>query len=541
MELTLKQKKFADEYIKNGGNARKAAEVAGYSKNTVINATRDILGKPCVKDYIAEKQGIIEKKQGHDIMTLSEIQELRSKIARGEIKDSLGFEPEHKDRLKAMSDLEKTLLIKEEKEEKRKAEEAARNSKEYHMDLYDIPDAFHSVIRDIRDKGHLEYVLMGGRGSTKSTTFAMTIVELMKNNHDIHAVVCRKVGNTIKDSVYSKIKWAIGKQEFTEEFDSKLSPLEITLKATGQKIYFRGADDPDKIKSINPEFGYIGILWFEELDQFSGEEEIRKIEQSAIRGGDVAWIFKSFNPPKTSNNWANKYVLQPKENRIVHKSTYLDVPADWLGKPFLDEAEHLKEVNPEAYEHEYLGVPNGNGGNVFEYIEVREITDEEIKTFDRIYQGVDWGWYPDQYAFIRCYYDKAHETIYYLDENYVLKQKNTETAKWIKDRNYDDYVITCDSNEKKSVNDYKDEGLPARAAVKGPGSVEYGFKWLQGKRHVFDPRRTPNALKEFSEYEYERDKEGNVISGYPEGQADHIIAATRYAFETHFNKRGNSA
>lgn len=540
-DLTVKQKIFADEYIKNGGNAAKAAEIAGYSKNTAINAGRDILGKPIVKQYIAEKQGCIEREQGWDIMSLAEIQGLRTKIARGEIRDSLGFEPEHKDRLKAMSDLEKALTIKEEREAKRKAEEEARNAKEYHLDLYDIPDTFHSVIRDIRDKKHLEYVLKGGRGSTKSTTFAMIIVELLKNHHDVHAVVCRKVGNTIKDSVYNKIKWAIGKQEFTEVFDAKLSPLEITLKATGQKIYFRGADDPDKIKSINPEFGYIGILWFEELDQFSGEEEIRKIEQSAIRGGDLAWIFKSFNPPKTSNNWANEYVKTPKENRVVHSSTYKDVPPEWLGQPFIDEAEHLKEVNPEAYEHEYGGIPNGNGGNVFEFIEAREITDEEIKTFDRIYQGVDWGWFPDHYAFIRCHYDWAHETIYFIDENYVLKTKNDATAKWISKKGYTDFNITCDSNEPKSVNDYRDFGLPARAAVKGPGSVEYGFKWLQGKRLVFDIKRTPNAYREFSRYEYERDREGKVVSGYPEGQEDHIIAATRYAFETLFNRRGSSA
>ena len=540
-ELTAKQKIFADEYIKNGGNAAEAAKKAGYSKNTVINATRDILGKPCVKEYIAEKQGCIEKLQGRDIMSLAEIQERRSSIGRGKEKDSLGFTPDFADQLKAMNDLEKALVIKEEKEEKKKQEEEARNAKEYHMDLYNIPDTFHSVIRDIRDKKHLEYVLKGGRGSTKSSTVAMTIVELMKNNHDIHAVVCRKVGNTIKDSVYNKIKWAIGKQEFTEVFSAKLSPLEITLKATGQKIYFRGADDPDKIKSINPEFGYIGILWFEELDQFSGPEEVRKIEQSAIRGGDTAWIFKSFNPPKTANNWANEYVQEPKENRVIHSSTFLDVPSEWLGQPFIDEAEHLKETNPEAYEHEYLGIANGNGGNVFEFIEVREITDEEIARMDRIYQGVDWGWYPDQYGFIRCYYDRAKETIYYLDENYVLKTKNETTANWILQKGYNDYVITCDSNENKSINDYKDFGLPARPAVKGPGSVEYGFKWLQGKRHVFDPRRTPNAYKEFKDYEYERDKEGNVISGYPEGQADHLIAATRYAFEPFFNKRGNSA
>ena len=157
-----------------------------------------------------------------------------------------GFAPDFSDQLKSMNDLEKTLKIKQEQEEKKAAEEAARNAKPYHMDLYNIPDCFHRAIRDIRDKEHLEYVFKGGRGSTKSTTVGMTIVELMKNNHDIHAVVCRKVGNTIKDSVYNKIKWAIEKQEFTEEFDSKLSPMEITLKATGQKIYFRGADDPDK-------------------------------------------------------------------------------------------------------------------------------------------------------------------------------------------------------------------------------------------------------------------------------------------------------
>ena len=538
MEIKLQHKVFADEYIKTG-NQTVAARKAGY-KNPEVQGCR-LLKNDKVLSYIAEKQAKIDKDEKRDIMSLSEIQELRTKIARGQIRDSLGFEPEHKDRLKAMSDLEKTLLIKQEKEEKKAAEEAARNAKEYHMDLYDIPDVFHPVIRDIRDKKHLEYVFKGGRGSTKSSTVAMTIVELMKNNHDVHAVVCRKVGNTIKDSVYNKITWAIGKQEFTEEFDAKLSPLEITLKATGQKIYFRGADDPDKIKSINPEFGYIGILWFEELDQFAGQEEVRKIEQSAIRGGDLAWILKSFNPPKSTRNWVNIYVSLPKENRVVHTSTYKDVPAEWLGQPFIDEAEHLKEVNPDAYEHEYGGVPNGNGGNVFEYIEVREITDDEIAGFDRIYQGVDWGWYPDQYGFIRCYYDRTHEAIYFLDENYVLKTKNETTAKWIKDKRYDDYNITCDSNENKSVNDYRDYGLPARSAVKGPGSVEYGFKWLQGKKLVFDIRRTPNAYKEFSEYEYERDKEGNVISGYPEGQADHLIAATRYAFEPLFNRRGNSA
>lgn len=540
MDLTPKQKAFADEYIKNGGNASDAARKAGYAPKSADVIGRENLRKPTISAYIAEKQSLIEKQKGTDIMSLAEIQQRRSMIARGELTDSFGFAPDFSDQLKSMNDLEKTLKIKQEQEEKKAAEEAARNANPYHMDLYNIPDCFHWAIRDIRDKEHLEYVFKGGRGSTKSTTVGMTIVELMKNNHDIHAVVCRKVGNTIKDSVYNKIKWAIGKQEFTEEFDSKLSPMEITLKATGQKIYFRGADDPDKIKSINPEFGYIGILWFEELDQFSGPEEIRKIEQSAIRGGDLAWIFKSFNPPKTMNNWANKYVLEPKENRIVHSSTYLDVPKGWLGQPFIDEAEHLKEVNPNAYEHEYMGIANGNGGNVFEYLEIRDITDEEISHMDRIFAGVDYGWYPDAFCYLRTYYDSAREKIYLIDELYVNKWSNSKTADWIKKKGYDDYTMICDSAEPKSVNDFRDAGLPARGAIKGPGSIEYGFKFLQTKTLVIDPKRTPNAYKEITEYEYDRDKEGNVISGYPDGN-DHAISALRYAYEPLFNRRGNSA
>lgn len=539
-ELTPKRKTFADNFIENGGNATDAAKKAGYSARTAYSTGNRLLKNDEIRAYIAEKQSEIERQKGTDIMSLAEIQKRRSMIARGELTDSFGFAPDFSDQLKSMNDLEKTLKIKQEQEEKKAAEEAARNAKEYHMDLYNIPDCFHWAIRDIRDKEHLEYVFKGGRGSTKSTTIAMTIVELMKNNHDIHAVVCRKVGNTIKDSVYNKIKWAIGKQEFTEEFDSKLSPMEITLKSTGQKIYFRGADDPDKIKSINPEFGYIGILWFEELDQFAGPEEIRKIEQSAIRGGNLAWIFKSFNPPKTMNNWANKYVLEPKENRIVHSSTYLDVPKEWLGQPFIDEAEHLKEVNPNAYEHEYMGIANGNGGNVFEYLEIRDITDEEISRMDRVFAGVDYGWYPDAFCYLRTYYDSAREKIYLIDELYVNKWSNSKTADWIKKKGYDDYTMICDSAEPKSVNDFRDAGLPARGAIKGPGSIEYGFKFLQTKTLVIDPKRTPNAYKEITEYEYDRDKEGNVISGYPDGN-DHAISALRYAYEPLFNRRGYSA
>lgn len=539
-KLTPKQKAFADNYIKNGGNATAAAVSAGYSKKVAKEIGYENLTKPHISAYIAERQAEIEKENGHDIMTLTEIQQRRSRIGKGLEVDSFGFAADFSSQLKAMSDLEKILLIKQEQEEKQRAAEEALRNKTYHMDLDDIPDAFHAAIRAIRNRSYLEYIFKGGRGSTKSSTVGMVIVELLKNHHDIHALVCRKVANTIKDSVYNKIKWAIGKQEFDEEFTSTKSPYEITLKATGQKIYFRGADDPDKIKSINPEFGYIGILWYEELDQFAGDSEVRKIEQSAIRGGELAWIFKSFNPPKTANNWANEYVAEVGENTFVHSSTYLDVPKEWLGQPFIDQAEHLKEINPEAYEHEYGGVANGNGGMVFEYLRFETITDEQIKTFDRIYQGVDWGFYPDHYAFVRAYYNAAKETIYLIDENYVNKQQNVVTGQWIKDKGYTDYQVTCDSAEPKSVVDYRDMGIHARGAIKGPGSVEYGMKWLQSRHIVIDMKRTPNAGKELKEYEYERDKDGEVISGYPDAN-NHAIDALRYAFEQFYNRRGNSA
>lgn len=545
MDLTPKQKAFADEYIKNGGNASDAARKAGYAEKNADVTGRENLRKPTVSAYIVKKQAEIEKQKGTDIMSLAEIQQRRSMIARGELTDSFGFAPDFSDQLKSMNDLEKTLAIKEAREEQRKAEEKARLQGEYHIDLNIVPDVFHKMIRDIRAKKHSEYILPGGRGSMKSSTISLIIPELLKNNPNMHALILRKVGNTIKDSVYAQIKWAIDKLNLAEEFTCKVSPMEITYKPTGQKIYFRGADDPLKIKSIKPEFGYIGIVWFEELDQFAGPEEIRNIQQSAIRGGNEAYKFKSFNPPRSKNNWANEYTAEAEEkdeNVMVVHSTYLDlgIEQEWLGNVFLADAEHLKEVNPDAYDNEYLGHANGNGGNIFEYIEERTITDEEISHFDRIYQGVDWGWYPDKYAFSRIYYDSARETIYFIDEIYENKKSNEWTANEIKQRQYDDYEITCDSAEPKSINDYRDLGLPARGAIKGPGSIEYSMKWLQRRKLVFDPKRTPNACKEFKKYEYERDKDGNICSGYPD-KDNHLIDSVRYGSESLWRRRGYSA
>jgi len=403
-----------------------------------------------------------------------------------------------------------------------------------------IAPAFAPVVFNIESREYQEYVFPGGRGSTKSSFISEEVLDLLMKNDGIHAVVARQVADTLRTSVYAQILWAIDALGLTEEFHCITSPLEITRKSTGQKIYFRGADDPGKIKSIKVPFGYIGILWLEELDQFQGEEAVRKIEQSVIRGGELAYVFKSFNPPKSSNNWANKYIKVPKANRLITHSTYLDVPKQWLGKPFLDEAEFLKQANPTAYENEYMGVANGTGGAVFDNVTIRAITDEEMAIFDRIYHGVDWGWYPDPWAYNKVYYSASQHNLYILDEDERNKTSNADTAKILKDEHgitLNDKV-TCDSAEPKSVSDYKANGIFARGAIKGPGSVEYSMKWLASLSEIIiDNMRTPHTATEFLDYEYERDKEGNVISGYPDAN-NHHIDDIRYATEEIWRRRG---
>lgn len=403
-----------------------------------------------------------------------------------------------------------------------------------------IGPAFHKLARDAFEHKHTHYDLSGGRGSLKSSCVSVLVPLLLIANPGTHAVVFRKVGNTIRDSVYAQYLWAIGELGMAEYWDAKVAPMELTYRPTGQKILFRGADDPMKIKSIKVPFGYIAITHFEEKDQFAGRAEIRTILQSTMRGGAKFWNFESYNPPISRDNWANKDSLEERPDRLSHKSTYLEAPREWLGEQFISEAEHLKATDERAYQHEYLGIAVGTGGNVFEKLELRTITDEEIARFDRIYQGVDWGFYPDPFAFIRVHYDRRAETIYIIDELYANKWSNANAADWIKNRKYTDAYITCDSAEPKSVADFRACGLPAKEAVKGPGSVEHGMKWLQVRKIVIDKARTPNAHSEFVGYEYERSKDGEIISGYPD-EKNHLIDALRYAMERVSRRFGSSA
>lgn len=403
-----------------------------------------------------------------------------------------------------------------------------------------VAPKFAEIFHDLRDKIFTEYVLPGGRGSTKSSVVSLAVVDFIWKNPECHACVLRQVGNTLSDSVYNQVQWAIDQLGLSGDFKYTKNPLEITRLSTGQKIFFRGADDPGKIKSLKPSFGYIGIIWFEELDQFGGEEAVRKIEQSLVRGGDTIYVFKSFNPPKSAQNWANQYLVIPKATRKVIRSTYLDVPPSWLGKQFIDDANFLKEVNPAAYENEYMGEANGSGGAVFDNLEIREITDEEIANFDNLYTGLDFGWYPDPTAIVRVQFDAGMHTLYVFKEYRAVKKSNEQLANvLLHDWGYTDVdVVTCDSAEPKSIADLRAAGVLAREAEKGPDSRPYSYKWLCSLRKiVIDPVRCPETAEEFIKLEYERDADGNVTSEI-DSTRDHSIDAVRYAMNRVWKRRG---
>jgi len=410
----------------------------------------------------------------------------------------------------------------------------------------DISSNFVDINRSIDDREYREYYFEGGRGSTKSSYISEKIIELLENNPRMCAVVLRKVKDTLKDSVYAQLEWAIDTLSETypgikERYKLTKSPLEITNTKTGQIIYFRGADDYGKIKSLKtPKDKYVGITWYEEFDQFAGMNEVRKINQSLVRGGEDFVQFYSYNTPASTQHFVNIEKIIPKDSRIVHLSDYRTVPIKWLGSAFVDEAEFLKSVNEKLYNNEYLGLMTGVGGNVFENVELREITDEEIDNFDYTYQGIDFGYFPDPLAWTKCSYNPSQRTLYIYDEFVVNKMSNADVWEHLKEEKgvTEDDMIIADSAEPKSIGDFKAYGCLMKGAEKGPGSVDYSMKWLSSlAKIVIDANRCPVSAKEFSTYEYQKDKDDNYISGYVDAD-NHCIDSIRYALNNIWKKKG---
>lgn len=400
------------------------------------------------------------------------------------------------------------------------------------------PD-FLNVYRDIKDRKHTEYLFHGGRGSTKSSFISLAIIYLLVNNPSVHGLVTRQIANTLRDSVYTQLQWAINELGLMGSFRCTTSPMEITYLPTDQKIYFRGLDEPGKIKSITPVSGYIGIFWVEEADQAKSAEQVRKVEQS-LRGGDFMMYFKSWNPPRSAQNWINKYANIPKATQYQHHSSYLTVPREWLGEPWLAEAEHLRAVNEKAYKNEYLGEVTGTGGMVFENAVLRKITDEEIKTFDYIYNGLDFGFTIDPSHYVKCSFNAAQRILYIYGEVRRWKTSNENLYKDMLANGYNSAdLLIADSSEPRSIADLRTFGATVRGAEKSQVAVRYQMRWLENLTSiVIDPERCPYAAEEFSSYEYEQNSQGEYISEYVDAN-NHAIDSTRYALNLVINRKGS--
>ena len=399
-----------------------------------------------------------------------------------------------------------------------------------------LAPVFLPVHRDIRERAHGEYWLMGGRGSAKSSFVSLEIVLGIMRTPGAHAIVYRRIAATLRESVYEQIRTAVEWLGVEEFFSFRLSPLEIRYKPTGQRILFRGADDPSKSKSIKVSGGYFGFLWFEELSEFQGMNAIRMIKASVLRGGEHTVTFYTYNPPVSARDWVNEEAGRVVPGRLVHASSYLDVPPEWLGADFIAGAEALRVSNERAYRHMYLGEVTGTGGQVFDNLEIREITDAEIQGLERFYNGLDFGFAVDPDAFTRWGYDRKGRKLYAVSEFYGAHNSTDRLCREVRGRAGGE-IVRCDSADPRMIAELTRRGVRAVGVTKGPGSVAHGVRWLQDLGGiVIDPRRTPHVAREFGRYEYAQDRDGAFLPEYPD-RDNHAIDSCRYALEPEIGRR----
>lgn len=393
-----------------------------------------------------------------------------------------------------------------------------------------IAPSFYQAHVDIKKDKYTHYWFKGGRGSTKSSFISIQIILGMMQDPLANAVAIRKVGLYLYDSVYEQLVWAIDALGVSHLWDPKKSPLVLIYIPTGQKILFRGADKPKKLKSTKVSKGYIKYVWYEEVDEFDGQEEIDIANQSLLRGGSTFQVFYSYNPPKSIRSWVNALQMERKDV-IYYHSTYLTVPRAWNGEQFAIEAEYLMITNETRYKHEYLGLVTGTGGAVFANITIRKIKDKEIESFEKINRGLDWGFAQDPLAYVVNYYDSKHKKLYIFFEYYKVGTKFDKLAEVIKSENTLNKRVIADSSEPRSNAEMRDRGIRIYKAKKGKDSREHGCTWLQNLSEIIiDDERCPNTAREFLNYEFEKDANGHWKDGFPD-KDDHTIDATRYALE----------
>ena len=362
-------------------------------------------------------------------------------------------------------------------------------------------------------------------------------------------MVVRRYKTNIASSSYNGIIKVINKYNLNQFFKIKKSPLQIQCLTNGYTIDFAGLDSPDKLKSAEAPVGSYKLLVFEEAQEIPKRELCDEVISTFERGEGSdgfrsLWIF---NPPPNKNHWTNLEL----RNDIAgfQKSlqvNYNDIPLDWVGKQQLKEIERVKANNPKLYKYRYKGYPIAAEDVVFENIYIKTIDQRLIDKWetddDYIFNGLDFGYKPDKNAAISCHYDYENRILYLYREFYKGELNNKQISDGLEAAGFDmSSRITADSAEPKTIADLKSYGWYVRPTVKGKGSVEAGFKWLQGLTAIIiDRERCPNAAIEFEEYHYEIDRDGGISENklYKWDQSDHTIAAVRYALENLIRKAG---
>lgn len=420
--------------------------------------------------------------------------------------------------------------------------ELAKNSKKdysWHIPITDITSDWVEVYRNVHEAyetgRYTEFISKGGRGSIKSNFWAEIAYETIRQDPRAHVVYTRRFKSDLHDTVYNQFVKTIYRYNDSENWELKKQPLLCEYKPTGQKVYFYGCDNPQGLKSQTVPFGYVKLLIHEECDEMLGIDQMNSVQDTLLRTQGYRNVHqldvKIFNPPKAKNNFMNEYTaLKDSENKettqtYVCHSYYYNVPKSWLGETFFKNAEWNKINRPEYYKNNYLGIPVGTGGAIFENLEERKISKEEIDSFEgeKLY-GLDFGYNHPQ-TFIISHYDVETDAVYCLHEQFSRKCKNSTFARKI--NAFKNHEIICDSARPDGIAELKDWGFNVVGAVKRWENKgrSYSWEWLQQRRKiVIDKERCPHLYHELTTLEFKQLKDGTFSSEFPDLGEDCVMA-----------------
>lgn len=376
-------------------------------------------------------------------------------------------------------------------------------------------------------------VVKGSRASKKSKTTALYYIYSMMKHPEANTLVVRKTFRTLKDSCFTELKWAINRLGVSHKWDVKESPLEITYKPTGQKIYFRGLDDPLKVTSITVDKGVLCWLWIEEAYEISNETDFNTLDES-IRGLMPDGLFKQIT--LTLNPWNERHWIKA---RFFDKPDpeVLALTTNYMCNEWLDEADHrvfekMKKNNPKRYNVAGLGNWGIVDGLVYENWEEIAFNLDEVKQIPNVRSvfGLDFGYTNDPSALFCGLIDLSDNKIYVFDEMYEKGLVNAKIFEKISEMGYAKEKIKADSAEPKSIDELYGLGLyHVSAARKGPDSINNGIQFIQNYKILIHPRCV-NFLTEISNYSWQEDKFGKKINK-PIDDFNHLMDAMRYGLE----------